>query len=71
MDRVTGFLHSREGSMLTSVLLGFGLATMFRVSCVGEDCVIVRPPDMAQLRKHVYEMDGVCYKYDPVATKCS
>ena len=34
------FIHSTEGKYLMSILLGFGLATFFRATCQGTDCVI-------------------------------
>lgn len=70
MRRMLEFLRSKEGAMLTSVLLGLGLASMFRYTCVGDSCVVVQAPDFEELSRTIYEMDGNCYKYTPSATVC-
>lgn len=64
------FLDSPRGSVLMSVILGLGLATMFRKACRGAGCTVVRGPPLKELRRHVYIQDGQCYKYTPVATSC-
>jgi hypothetical protein len=64
------FLRSDSGSMFTSIVLGVGLATMFRYKCVGDACVVVKAPDFTKLHQSVYEMDGTCYKYMPTSTAC-
>lgn len=68
--RVVNFLQSDRGAMVTSILLGLGLATMFRLSCVGDSCVVMRAPDFADLKTSIYEMDGKCFQYTPTATAC-
>ena len=70
MIKVVQFLNSDEGVLFTSIVLGLGLATMFRLSCNGAKCVEIRAPDLSTLRRNVYEMDGTCYKYTPAATRC-
>ena len=64
------FLRSDGGSMFTSIVVGLGLATMFRYRCVGDACVVIKAPDLAKLQQNVYEMDGVCYSYTPTSTEC-
>lgn len=69
-DRFTSFLKSDQGAILSSILLGLGLATMCRYTCVGESCVVVQSPDFKELKTSIYEMDGKCYQYTPSATVC-
>ena len=33
------FVHSATGRYVMSVLLGIGLATIFRKTCVGKNCI--------------------------------
>ena len=38
------FVHSVTGRYLMSILIGFGLATLFRQVCVGKDCISYSAP---------------------------
>jgi len=33
------FINSQSGKYIMSILLGFGLATLFRQICTGKDCL--------------------------------
>jgi hypothetical protein len=68
---VSQFLQSERGSVLISVIIGFGLATLFRRVCRGKGCVVVKSPPVKDLKKYVYRIDGRCYKYRPYATSCT
>lgn len=70
MKKILAFLNSDRGSVVVSVILGLGMASLFRKTC-GRNCIVVRAPDLDQLRKHIYEIDGTCYKYTPRAVQCS
>ena len=68
---VRQFLDSERGSIMMSVIVGLGLAVMFRKACKGYGCYIVRGPPPRDLDKYVYRQDGRCYKYTPVNTSCT
>lgn len=63
-------LNHPVGRIIISVLLGLGLASLFRKVCSGSSCMIMQSPNIAELEKYYYKMDDDCYKYTPVATKC-
>lgn len=67
---IKGFLDSDAGSILLSVIVGFGLAAMFKKACKGYGCHVVRGPPLDELRKNLYIQDGRCYKYTPAAADC-
>ena len=67
---IKGFLDSEMGSVLMSVVVGFGLAAMFKKACKGYGCHIIKGPPLGDLKKNVYVQDGRCYKYNPVAAYC-
>ncbi len=64
------FLNTITGKYILSILLGFGLASLFRKVCKGRNCLIFSAPPLEELEKTTYKYDGKCYKYTPVATKC-
>jgi len=64
------FIHSKTGKIIMSILLGFGLATLFRTVCKEKDCVIFHAPPLEEINGKIFKFDNKCYKYDPVPTKC-
>ncbi len=68
---ITEVMNNPTGRILVSLILGFGLAAIFRQVCKGDNCVIVKAPDTNDLKKYYYKIDDDCFKYTPVATKCA
>jgi hypothetical protein len=64
------FVHSKSGNIIMSILLGFGLATLFRSVCKDKECVIFHAPPLEEIKDKIYKFDNKCYKYVPVSTKC-
>jgi hypothetical protein len=68
--QVKKVLQSQAGSILISVLLGLGLAAMFRRACSGDGCVVVKSPNLGEVHKHLYKVEADCYKYTPEVIPC-
>lgn len=64
------FVHTESGKLIMSILLGFGLASLFRAVCKNKDCMIFHAPPIEQLKDKIYKNNGKCVKYSQVATKC-
>jgi hypothetical protein len=64
------FVHTESGKYLMSIILGFGLATLFRTVCKGKNCLIVKAPPLDEIEDKIYKHQGKCYKFTPVTTKC-
>lgn len=64
------FVHTESGKYLMSIILGFGLATLFRTVCKGKNCLIVKAPPLDEIQDKIYKHQGKCYKFTPVTTKC-
>ena len=65
------FVHTESGKHIMSMLLGFGLASLFRVVCKGKECLIFQAPPIDQIKDKIYKHDGKCYRYEPMPAKCS
>lgn len=65
------FVHTKTGKTLMSLILGFGLASLFRKICKEKNCLLFYAPPMEDLKNKIYKSDRTCVKYKPVATKCS
>ena len=70
MVYLSKFVHSSTGKIMMSILLGFGLATLFRAVCKGKDCLEFHAPSLDEINNKIYKVDNKCYKYVPVASKC-
>ena len=64
------FVHTQTGKYVMSILLGFGLATLFRAVCKGKDCVIFNAPPLEEINDKIYKHDNKCYKYTFQSAKC-
>ena len=64
------FVHTQSGKIIMSILLGFGLASLFRTVCKNKDCLIFHAPPIEEVKDKIYKNNGKCVKYSQVATKC-
>jgi hypothetical protein len=55
---------------LISILIGFGLAAMFRPLCKGPDCIIMRGPPVGDIKGAVYQFGSKCVEFDAKAIEC-
>ncbi len=68
---VKKMLNDKFGSIMISVILGLGLAAVFRRVCTGDGCIVVKAPNAKELTEHVYRIDASCYKYTPNVVPCA
>lgn len=64
-------LSTPAGSIIISVLLGLGLAAMFKTACKDGKCIVIEGPKKEETDKFYYKINDDCYKYTTVATKCA
>jgi hypothetical protein len=65
------FVHTETGKIMMSILLGLGLASLFRTICKNKECIIFHAAPLDDFKDKIYKNNDKCYKYTPVATKCS
>jgi hypothetical protein len=65
------FVHSESGKYIMSIILGIGLATLFRVACKGNNCIITQAPPLEEIKEKTYRIDGKCYKIESNAVSCN
>lgn len=63
-------LDDNFGSIIISVILGLGLAAVFRRVCSGDSCVVIKAPNPTDINKYYYKIDNSCYKYTPNVVDC-
>jgi hypothetical protein len=67
---IAKFLDTREGQIIISIILGLGLASLFRKVCKDNNCVIIKSPKRSEVENKVFKQDDKCYTYQPKKTKC-
>jgi hypothetical protein len=65
------FVHSETGRNIMSILLGLGLATLFRQMCNGKNCIVTKAPPLEEIDDKIYKFDGKCYKLEKNAETCN
>jgi len=63
-------LNSELGRILCSILLGLGLATLFRKVCNDKNCIVFNGPVISDIEKKIYKHGEKCYKYSTQSDKC-
>ncbi len=58
------------GTIIVSVILGLGLAAIFRKACKGKECVVIRAPPLSRTEGHVYRIEDDCYTYARAPAQC-
>jgi hypothetical protein len=61
-------LNSDTGRIIISVVLGFGLATLFRKVCKDKNCITFHGPVISE--NDIYKHDEKCQKYVLESGKC-
>ena len=64
------FVHTHTGKMIMSVILGIGIASLFRSACKNKRCIIFQAPPLEELKDKIYKFDNKCYTYTTKQTKC-
>ncbi len=63
-------LHSSLGRIIISILIGLGLATLFRKVCDDKNCLTFRGPILGDIDGKIYKHGEKCFSYSAVSTQC-
>ena len=70
MDRIRRFLYSKHSKYIISILLGIGLASLFRKVCNDRSCLIFKGANINKINNQIFKYNNKCYKYKHNITKC-
>ncbi len=68
--RFDKLLHSEVGKILVSIILGLGLATLFRRVCSGKNCLNFVGPEYKELKERTYRYNDDCIAFKEHAVTC-
>lgn len=70
MVDIKKFMNTETGKKIISILLGIGLASLFRKVCTDKNCIAFSGPIITDIEDKIYKHDNKCYKYSAVSGKC-
>ena len=68
---VRRLIYSKFGKVVISILLGLGLATLFRKVCKKRSCLVFKGAPLRKIKNQIFKYKNKCYKFTPEITKCS
>lgn len=63
-------LYSDTGKIIIAIILGLGLATLFRKICKGNECLVFEAPNPDELDKSIYKYNKKCIKMQKNSQGC-
>jgi hypothetical protein len=67
---VKRLLYTPLGQFFISVLLGLGLASVFRQVCTDKNCIKFKGPIISEIEGKIYKHGDKCYRYTSESAKC-
>ena len=64
-------IYSDVGRIVISIILGLGLATLFRKVCKERDCLVFHAPKLDKIKNQVFKFKDKCYKFEEEIEKCN
>jgi hypothetical protein len=70
MLNIKTFLHKEYSRYFVSVILGLGLAALFKRVCKDGKCLEFETPPMKEMKDNLYKYGDQCYKYNITSSLC-
>tara|TARA_B100001093_G_scaffold76612_3_gene67474 strand:- start:2562 stop:2816 length:255 start_codon:yes stop_codon:yes gene_type:complete len=58
------------GKIILSIILGLGLASLFRSVCTSKNCLNFNGPVISDIEDQIYEHGNKCFKYELKSDTC-
>ena len=63
-------IKSKTGKYVISMLLGLGLASIFRKACKHKNCHVFTKPKDKEVDNKIFKFNGECHQFTLEQTKC-
>jgi hypothetical protein len=70
VDKVKRVMNTPAGGIGMSLIIGIGLAALFRKACENGACIEYIAPPVKEVTEKVWGYDGACYTYVPRDVSC-
>ena len=70
MFNIARMLNTKMGQIFISIILGLGLATLFRKVCTDKSCLIFNGPVIEEVNGKTFQYGEYCQQYELFPAKC-
>jgi hypothetical protein len=70
MINIKRLLYTPIGKIFISIVLGLGIASLFRRVCTDRNCLVFNGPVIDEVDGRIFKYGEDCYKYKQRATSC-
>ena len=64
-------IYGDVGKVIISIILGLGLATLFRKVCKDRDCIVFKAPNINKIHNQIFKFGEKCYTFNENIEKCN
>lgn len=64
-------LHTETGKKIISIILGLGLATLFRKACHDRTCLEFKAVTKKDIQNKIYKFNNKCYSFKEKSVSCN
>jgi len=70
MANLGKFVYTKTGKIIMSIILGLGLASLFRKVCKNYNCIQLYAAPLKQIEGKIFQVGNKCVKYSYKTAKC-
>lgn len=70
MPNLNKFVKTKTGRNIMSIILGLGIASLFRKMCTNSDCVRMFAVPLKQIQDKIFKVGESCSQYKYEIAKC-
>ena len=63
IKKVLDKIYTKNGRIIISIILGIGLASIFRKVCKDMECYSYKAPPIKEVEDKIFSFNDKCYKY--------
>lgn len=63
-------INTALGKNIISIMLGLGLATLFRKVCKDRNCITFKGPILGEIDGKIYKHGEKCFSYQAISLPC-
>ena len=64
-------MYSENIKLIVSIILGLGIASLFKKVCEARNCIIIKGPSTTEIESSTYKFNNKCYEYKSQKTTCN
>lgn len=64
-------VNSDSGKIVISIILGIGLATLFKKACTDRNCLVFKAPAIEDVKDQVFQNNDTCVTFKEKSIECN